>query len=62
MALAPRILARLVEQLLALGATVVAFDFVLPHTEPDLLSTLPEAIKGHPNAVAPAGAGGASVR
>jgi adenylate cyclase len=38
-------LARLVEQLLARDARVVAFDFVLPHAEPDLLSVLPPAIK-----------------
>ena len=42
------ILARLVEQLLALGAGVVAFDFVLPHAEPDVLSTLPQAIRDTP--------------
>jgi adenylate cyclase len=42
------ILARLVEQLLASGARVVAFDFVLPHAEPDVLSALPQAIKDAP--------------
>src|SRR5215510_1379017 len=42
-------LARLVEQLLALGAKVVAFDFVLPHAEPDLLSAFPQAIRDTPD-------------
>jgi adenylate cyclase len=42
------ILARLVEQLLALGAKVVAFDFVLPHAEPDALSGLPPAFRNTP--------------
>lgn len=42
------VLARLVEQLLALDAKVVAFDFVLPHAEPDALSALPQAIRDSP--------------
>lgn len=42
------ILAGLVERLLTLGAKVVAFDFVLPHAEPDALSVLPEAIRSTP--------------
>jgi adenylate cyclase len=41
-------LARLVDQLLASGARVVAFDFVLPHAEPDALSALPQAIRDTP--------------
>jgi adenylate cyclase len=43
------ILARLVEQLLALGARVVAFDFVLPYDEPDVLSSLPQGIRDAPD-------------
>lgn len=43
------ILARLVEELLARGAKVVAFDFVLPHAEPDALSAVPQAIKDTPD-------------
>ena len=42
------ILARLVEQLLAFEAKVVAFDFVLPNPEPDVLSALPQAIRNTP--------------
>lgn len=42
------ILARLVDQLLASGARVVAFDFVLPHAEPDALSGLPQTIRNTP--------------
>lgn len=38
----------LIEQLLVRGAKVVAFDFVLPHAEPDALSALPEAVKNSP--------------
>jgi adenylate cyclase len=44
------ILAHLVDQLFALGAKVVAFDFVLPHDEPSVLSTLPQAIRDTPDA------------
>jgi adenylate cyclase len=43
------VLARLVDQLLALGARVVAFDFVLPQAEPDVLSTLPQTIRDTPD-------------
>ena len=43
------ILARLVEQLFALGANVVAFDFVLPHAEPGVLSAVPKAIRDTPH-------------
>jgi adenylate cyclase len=43
------VLARLVDQLLDLGARVVAFDFVLPQAEPDVLSTLPRAIRDTPD-------------
>jgi len=43
------VLARLVEQLLALEAKVVAFDFVLPHTELDALSVLPQKIRDTPD-------------
>ena len=42
------VLARLVEQLFAFDARVVAFDFVLPHAEPDALSVLPEAVRSTP--------------
>ncbi len=56
-------LARLVDQLLASGARVVAFDFVLPHAEPDALSALPQAIRNTPvmQSLA-ADAGGPSIR
>jgi len=43
------ILARLVEQLQALGARVVAFDFVLSHADPDVLSVLPQATREAPD-------------
>jgi adenylate cyclase len=43
------VLARLVEQLLAAGARAVAFDFVLPLAEPDVLSVLPQAMKDTPD-------------
>src|SRR5215510_5872548 len=43
------VLARLVEQLLSLGAKVVAFDFVLAYAEPDALSDLPQAIRDAPD-------------
>ena len=44
------VLARLVDQLFAHGASVVAFDFVLPHAEPDVASMLPPAIRASPEA------------
>lgn len=43
------VLAGLVDQLQALGARVVAFDFVLPHAEPDALSALPQAVRNTPD-------------
>jgi adenylate cyclase len=43
------VLARLVEQLLALEAKVVAFDFVLPHSERDTLSALPQKVRDAPD-------------
>jgi adenylate cyclase len=43
------VLARLVDQLLDLGARVVAFDFVLPEAEPDMLSMIPRAIRDTPD-------------
>jgi adenylate cyclase len=42
------VLARLVERLLADGAKVVSFDFVLPYAEPDPLSELPAEIRDAP--------------
>ena len=42
------VLTQLAERLLALGAKVVAFDFVLPHAEPDIISSLPEMLKAAP--------------
>jgi adenylate cyclase len=42
------VLARLSERLLTLGAKVVAFDFVLPHAEPDVISSLPKAVRSAP--------------
>ncbi len=42
-------LARLVERLLELGAAAVVFDFVLPNAEPDVLSSLPPAIRDAPD-------------
>lgn len=46
------VLAQLVEQLLALDAKVVAFDFVLPHAEPHALSALPQSIRDTPQMLA----------
>jgi adenylate cyclase len=43
------VLARLVEQLLALEAKVVAFDFVLPQADPDALSALPQKVRDAPD-------------
>lgn len=42
------VLARIAEQLLGLGAKVVAFDFVLPQAEPDVMSSLPQAFRSTP--------------
>src|SRR5262249_7775189 len=43
------VLARLVEQLLALEAKVVAFDFVLPQPALDALSVLPQKVRDTPD-------------
>ena len=42
------ILASLVDELLALGARVIAFDFVLSHAERDVLSAVPQSVKNIP--------------
>jgi len=42
------VLARLVERLLADGAKVVSFDFVLPYAEPDPISELPAEARDTP--------------
>jgi adenylate cyclase len=41
-------LARLIERLDALGARVIAFDFVLQRAEPDAASSLPPAVRAAP--------------
>jgi len=43
------VLGRLVERLFALGAKVIAFDFVLPYAERDALSELPSEIRDAPD-------------